>query len=61
MAFHSNVFINRPFDDDIRMPILRPLIFTLIYFDLEPKISQTQSSSNIRINQIKNYIKESSF
>lgn len=60
MPFERNVFINCPFDDDYRL-LLRPLIFTILYFDLEPKISQTQSSSNIRINQIKQYIRESKY
>jgi hypothetical protein len=52
MAFESNVFINCPFDDDYRV-LLRPLIFSVIYFDFQPMLSQTESSSHIRINQIK--------
>jgi hypothetical protein len=60
MPFESNVFINCPFDDDFRQ-LFRPLIFTVLYFDFEPRVSQTQSSSNIRINQIKQHIRESKF
>lgn len=60
MPFDTNVFINCPFDDEYRI-LLRPLIFTIVYFDLEPQISTTQSSSTIRINQIKKHIKESKF
>lgn len=60
MPFETNIFINCPFDNDYRT-LLRPLLFASIYFDLEPQISQTQSSATIRINQIKNHIKASKF
>jgi hypothetical protein len=60
MPFESNVFLNCPFDDDFRT-LLQPLVFTVLYFELEPKISRTQSSSYIRINQIKQHIRESKF
>lgn len=60
MSFERNVFINCPFDNEYR-ELLHSLIFAILYFDFEPKISQTQSSSNIRINQIKLYIKESKY
>ena len=56
MSFESNVFINCPFDIEYT-PLLRPLVFTTIYIDLTPHLSQTISSSNIRINQIKTHIK----
>lgn len=57
MAFAKNVFINCPFDDEYKS-LFRPLIFTLLILDFEPKISQTRSSSNVRISQIKQHIKE---
>ena len=60
MPFEKNVFINCPFDDDY-VKLLRPLLFTVIYLEFEPKISQTVSSANIRINQIKKNIQESKF
>lgn len=60
MSFQSNVFINCPFDDDYR-PLLKALLFTVLYLGYKPRISQTQSSSDIRINQIKSYIKDSKF
>ena len=60
MPFNTNVFINCPFDPDY-IVLLRPLIFTVIYVGLDPKISQTKSSSNIRINQIKDYIRDSKY
>ncbi|MGB8193179.1 MAG: hypothetical protein WCF67_14720 [Chitinophagaceae bacterium] len=60
MPFEKNFFINCPFDKDYHN-LLRPLIFTILYFDLEPKISQTRSSSNIRIDEIKKMIRESKY
>ena len=60
MLFETNVFINCPFDDDYVF-LLRPLIFTILYLDLEPKIAQVKSSSHIRVNQIKQHIRESRF
>lgn len=56
MAFENNIFINCPFDNEYT-PLLRALVFTSIYLDLEPYLSQTISSSNIRINQIKQHIR----
>lgn len=60
MPFERNVFINCPFDPDFFI-LLRPLLFTIIYLNFEPKLSQTKSSSNIRIDQIKQQIKNSKF
>ncbi len=60
MAFEKSVFINCPFDADY-IVLLRPLIFTLVYLDFEPRLSQTKSSSQIRINLIKRHIRESMF
>lgn len=60
MAFETNVFINCPFDSEYAI-LLRPLIFTIIYLNFDPRISQTKSSSNIRFNQIKQFIRESKY
>lgn len=60
MPFDKNIFINCPFNKEYRA-LLHPMLFTALYFDLEPKISQTRSSANIRIDQIKQYIRESKF
>src|SRR3954447_21786874 len=60
MTFETNVFINCSFDDEFRT-LLKPLLFSLLYFQLEPKISKTESSASIRINQIKQYIRGSKF
>lgn len=56
MAFEQNVFVNCPFDNDFK-PLLRALVFELIYLGFTPKLSQTLSSSAIRVDQIKNLIK----
>ena len=60
MAFESNVFINCPFDNQYCI-LLKPLIFTVLYLNYKPKISQTKSSSDIRISQIKSFIRDSKF
>ncbi len=60
MPFEKNVFINCPFDTDFA-PLLRALSFSLCYLDYEPLLSQTLSSSTIRINQIKQHIRNSKF
>jgi hypothetical protein len=60
MPFENNVFINCPFDKEYS-PLLRALTFTLLYLELEPNLSQTLSSSSIRINQIKQHIKQCKF
>lgn len=60
MPFEKNIFINCPFDNSYK-PLLKSLIFCLLYLDFEPKLSQNYSSANIRINQIKNLILNSKF
>ena len=60
MGFDTNVFINCPFDAEYNT-LLKPLIYTIIYLDLEPQLSQTRSSAVTRIEQIKKLIKESKF
>jgi hypothetical protein len=56
----KKIFINCPFDKEYRN-ILNSLLFTIIYFGFEPAISETRSSSDIRINQIKKIIKNSDY
>jgi hypothetical protein len=38
MGFDKNVFINCPFDDEY-LPLLRPLLFTILYVGLNPRIA----------------------
>lgn len=61
MAFQENVFINCPFDDDY-LPLLRPLLFTVIYLGLTPKIAlDNLDSGEPRIKKIIALIEESKF
>jgi hypothetical protein len=60
MAFESNVFINCPFDK-IYVPLLQPLLFTVIYLDLNPLVSETKSSGQVRVEQIKKLILRSKY
>lgn len=60
MVFENNVFINCPFDDEFK-PLLKALVFELLYLGFNPQLSQTVSSGSIRVNQIKNLIKNSKF
>ncbi len=56
MPFETNVFINCPFDKDYTI-LLRTLTFTLQYLTFTSFVSQTISSSTLRVNQIPDYIK----
>jgi hypothetical protein len=59
--FEKNVFINCPFDDQYK-PFLRPLLFTLIYSGLEPRIASERSDSlEIRLSKIQDLIKQSRY
>ena len=59
--FTKNVFINCPFDKGY-VPLLRPLVFTILYFDYIPGIAtESFDSGEIRINKILKLIKESKY
>lgn len=51
MIVENNVFINCPFDN-LYFPLLKPLLFTIIYLDLIPQISETADSGQTRISHI---------
>lgn len=55
-----NVFINCPFDNHY-FPLLKPLLFTIIYVDLVPKISETSDSGKIRLLKIKELMSVSEY
>lgn len=55
MPYDRNVFINCPFDDDY-FPLLKSLVFTVLYLDFTPLVSQTKSSGKNRIEQIMEHI-----
>jgi hypothetical protein len=60
MPYHKNVFINCPFDNDY-YPLLNSLIFTVLYLDFVPRLSQTRSSSRSRVEQIMEHIDHSMY
>lgn len=50
--FERNVFINCPFDPEYR-PLLRAMLFTVIYCDLNPRIAtEGADSGEVRIKKI---------
>ncbi len=52
MGFNENVFVNCPFDDEYRV-LLRPLLFTVIYLGLTPRIALEELDSGApRIEKI---------
>jgi len=61
MSFEKNVFINCPFDDEF-YPILRPLLFTVIYLKLVPRIAlERLNSGEARVKKITELILESKY
>ncbi|MDB5754861.1 MAG: hypothetical protein JWR56_1289 [Massilia sp.] len=61
MPFETNVFINCPFDPEFKK-ILRPILFTIIYHGLKPRIATERiDSGEARISKIIQLIKESKY
>jgi hypothetical protein len=59
--FEKNVFINCPFDSAYKS-LLRPLLFTILYFDFNPKIaSERSNSAEQRIDKICEFIESSKY
>lgn len=59
MSFETNVFINCPFDSDFKK-ILHPMLFTIIYHGLKPRIATESIDSGVqRISKIIELIKDS--
>ncbi len=59
--FEDNVFVNCPFDKDY-YSLLRPILFTVIYFGLKPRIALERSDSGeSRIAKILELIRDSKF
>lgn len=59
--FEKNVFINCPFDSAY-YPLLRPLLFTIVYLGFNPKIALERSDSGEqRLDKICELIKESKY
>ncbi len=60
MIYQENAFINCPFDNSY-FPLLKPLLFTLIYNNINPQISETSDSGEFRLSQIKRLISNSKY
>jgi len=61
MAFDDNVFVNCPFDAAY-YSLLRPILFTIIYLELKPRIAlEAADSGEPRINKIVELIGESKY
>ncbi len=61
MAFEENVFVNCPFDAKY-LPLLRPLLFTVIYLGLTPRIAlEAIDSGELRLNKIVELIRDSKY
>lgn len=60
-SFNTNVFINCPFDKDYTS-LLRPLLFTVIYLGLNPRIAlESKNSGSPRIDKIAALVRESMY
>jgi hypothetical protein len=61
MGFQQNVFVNCPLDNDY-LPLLRPLLFSIIYLKLSPRIAlERLDSGEPRVGKIISLIKESKY
>jgi hypothetical protein len=61
MAFESNVFVNCPIDEDF-YPLLRPLLFTIIYAGMNPRIAlERMDSGEPRVSKIAGLLSESKY
>ncbi|MCY7351637.1 MAG: hypothetical protein LH606_13380 [Cytophagaceae bacterium] len=60
MSFDRSVFINCPFDKDYR-PLLDAMLFTIVYLEHEPLISETVDSGIERMNSIQNLIRQAKY
>jgi len=61
MAFDDNVFVNCPYDERF-LPLLRPLLFTLLYAGLNPRLAlERLNSGEARISKILELVRESKY
>lgn len=60
-SFETSIFINCPFDEDYHS-LLRPLLFTVIYLDFDPRIaSERFDSAENRVDKIVELIRASKY
>jgi hypothetical protein len=61
MTFEKNVFVNCPFDQQY-LPLLRPLLFTVIYLKLKPRIAlEAMDAGQARLDKVVGLIADSKF
>lgn len=61
MPYEQNVFVNCPFDEEY-LPLLRPLLFTILYVGLEPRIAlERADSGELRLTKIVELIADSKY
>jgi hypothetical protein len=60
MPFENNIFINCPFDKTYKK-FLDAILFTVIYCDFEPQISETNDSGRNRLDNIISLIHNSKY
>jgi hypothetical protein len=61
LGFHTNVFVNCPFDDGYR-PLLGPLLFTISFLGFRPRIALEDLDSGVpRIEKIVDLIRTSRY
>lgn len=61
MSFEKSVFVNCPFDEDF-YPLLRPLLFTVIYLGFNPRITlENLDSGQPRIQKVQSLIEASKY
>lgn len=60
MIDSDKVFVNCPFDNSY-FSLLKPLLFTIIYIDLIPQISETSDSGEVRLINIRQLMARSKY
>jgi hypothetical protein len=61
MPFERNVFVNCPFDEAF-FPLLRPLLFTIIFLGFKPRIAlEASDAGQGRLDKILTLVRESKF
>lgn len=61
MTFEKHVFVNCPFDQQY-LPLLRPLLFTVIYLKLKPRIAlEAMDAGQARLDKIVRLMADSKF
>lgn len=59
--FDKNIFVNCPFDKDF-LPLLKPLLFTIMYCGFNPRIAlERLDSGEVRLVKIKELIDSSRY